>query len=49
MFFFFAVAVAGLYVTTARPGLFRSQEMAMIIAVAVLCVLGVLDNMKRRR
>jgi len=48
MYFFFAVATAGLYIATARPGMIRDQDMFLIVAVAVFSMLGLVDNMKRR-
>ena len=48
MYFYFAVAFAGFYIATARPGMMRDQDLAMIVAVAVYSMLGLVDSLKRR-
>jgi len=49
MYFFFAIVVAGIYVSTARPGMLGTRDFAMILAVAVFSFLGLIDNISRRR
>jgi hypothetical protein len=47
MWFFFAIAVAGVYILNASPGQMRTQDFAMIGAVAAMCVMGLVDSIKR--
>jgi len=49
MYFFFAVVVAFLYVSTASPGSLSTADFGMIVAVAVFSFLGLVDNIQRRR
>jgi hypothetical protein len=47
MYFFFAIVVAGLYCLNARAGALRTQDLALIIAVAVFSMLGLIDQIRR--
>ena len=48
MYFFFAIATALFYVSTARPGALTSRDFTMILAVAVLSLLGLVDGIRRK-